>query len=407
MQKIILHLDMNSYFASVEQQANPYLRGKPVGVCEHLGGIIIAPSVEAKRLGISLGTPVWDAVKIWPDIALLPTDPDKYRSVTDRFMNILNDYTDKVERYSIDEAFLDITRYCNGNFNHALLLALEIKQRIRLSVGEWVSCSIGIGPNKLISKIAADLGSGDIDRIYLVQPGEVDSLYEMLELTDIPGIGKRYERRLGLLGIYSLKQLAGYPVNNLINQFGINGYFLNQMANFRDSSEIVLQKDERPKSIGHAYTMPKATSDLVAIKQLMFKLAEKVGRRLRGQSARGRVIHYFHSDKQYRGFSRQKKLSEYIFDSSDIYRSVYSIFSKQRGLYPIKIMGISISGLNFNKPEEPLFECYKKPLCLNEAMDEINDKYGEFTLRRARFLGAPVSWAKETVGFGRTKMAKP
>src|SRR3989338_3671622 len=101
MSKIILHLDMNSYFASVEQQANPHLRGRPVGVCEHLGGIIIAPSVEAKRLGIKLGTPVWEAVKICPQIVLLHTDPDKYRHVTRSFLKILDDYADEVEQYSI------------------------------------------------------------------------------------------------------------------------------------------------------------------------------------------------------------------------------------------------------------------------------------------------------------------
>src|SRR3990167_9306004 len=107
--KIILHIDMNSYFASVEQQANPHLRGLPVGVCEHLGGIIIAPSVEAKRLGITLGTPVWEAIKIFPRIVLLPTDPPKYREITDRFLRILHDYSDEVEQYSIDEAFVDLT----------------------------------------------------------------------------------------------------------------------------------------------------------------------------------------------------------------------------------------------------------------------------------------------------------
>src|SRR3989344_8462289 len=142
MPSIILHLDMNSYFASVEQQANPHLRGKPVGVCEHLGGIIIAPSVEAKRLGIKLGTPVWEARKIYPQIVLLPTDPDKYRHVSTGFMKILCDYSDEVEQYSIDEAFVDITKYCSGNFDGALFLGLEIKQRLAREVGEWVSSSI-------------------------------------------------------------------------------------------------------------------------------------------------------------------------------------------------------------------------------------------------------------------------
>ena len=100
---------MNSYFATVEQQANPHLRGRPIGVCEHLGGIIIAPSIEAKKLGIKTATPVWEARKICPDIVLLKVDPPKVRSVTERFLKIFSEYTDIVERYSIDEAFLDIT----------------------------------------------------------------------------------------------------------------------------------------------------------------------------------------------------------------------------------------------------------------------------------------------------------
>src|SRR3990167_722505 len=151
MSRIILHIDMNSYFASVEQQANPHLRGRPVGVCEHFGGIIIAPSVEAKRMGIKLGTPVWEAVKIFPQIVLLHTDPDKYRHITKKFLQIFRDYSDDVEQYSIDEAFIDATEYCAGNYGEALLLGLTIKQRLKLEIGQWVTCSIGIGPNKLIS----------------------------------------------------------------------------------------------------------------------------------------------------------------------------------------------------------------------------------------------------------------
>src|SRR5438105_1584957 len=107
--RIIFHIDMNSYFASCEQQANPLLRGKPVGVCEHLGGIIIAPSVEAKKFGVKTAMPVWEARKLCPQIILLPTDPDKYRETTRRFLSVLYEYSEDLERYSIDEAFMDMT----------------------------------------------------------------------------------------------------------------------------------------------------------------------------------------------------------------------------------------------------------------------------------------------------------
>lgn len=429
MAKIILHIDMNSYFASVEQQANPHLRGRPVGVCEHLGGIIIAPSVEAKRLGIKLGTPVWEARKIYPKIILLPVDPDKYRMVTAKFLRILGDYTDQVEKASIDEAFVDLTDCCR-NYDEALLLGLQIKQRLRQEVGEWVSCSIGIGPNKLIAKIAADLDGGmigdidpvrnlmptasavpnserlsnGVDRICIVRPEEVMHLYERLQLTDIPGIAHRLEAALHKLGIFTLKQLASYPLANLLNRFGISGYFLHQMANFEDTAEIVTPDVEEIKSIGHSYTLPRPISDLKDIKKLMFKLAEKVGRRLRRQGASGNVIHYFHSDKRYDSFSRQHKIGELIDDGKVIYDAAWRIMSVTLPLqFPIKIMGVTVSGLRFDSPLVPLFPEYQKPAYLTRAMDLINDKYGEFTIRRGRLAEIAEEWAKDTVGFGRMK----
>src|SRR3989344_3097571 len=109
MTKIVFHIDMNSYFAACEQQANPHLQGKPIGVCEHLGGIIIAPSVEAKRLGIKTGTSVWEARKLCPGIILMRVDPPKVRAITERLYKIFSEYSHLVERYSVDEAFLDIT----------------------------------------------------------------------------------------------------------------------------------------------------------------------------------------------------------------------------------------------------------------------------------------------------------
>ena len=426
MQRIILHIDMNSYFASVEQQANPHLRGRPVGVCEHLGGIIIAPSVEAKRLGIKLGMPVWEARKIFPQIVLLPVDPGKLWHVTAAFLRILTDYSDCVEKYSIDEAFVDITQTCGGKYEDALFLGLEIKQRLRLEVAEWVSASIGVGPNKLLAKIAADLGEGDIDRIFVVRPEDIPLLYERLNLTDIPGIGRRMERALNKLGILTLKELADYPVSNLINQFGLGGYFLHQMGNFDPPSSLIPPPpacpvgrqgerenffDEEIKSIGHSYTLPKPTGEIKEIKKLMLKLSEKIGRRMRRKAARGNIVHYFHSgpllhlprtsgEKERGYFSRQHKIDEFINDGRDIYCAVWRIF-EQDSPDRIKIMGVSISGLKFEKPQEPLFKEYKKPIWLVGAMDKINDKYGEFTIKRGRLMGIPREWGKDTVGFAK------
>src|SRR6185436_7054863 len=152
-------------FASVEQQDNPAWRGQPVGVCEHLGGIIIAASIEAKQWGIKTGTPVWEARKLYPKIILTPTHPDRYRFYTARFLKVFGDYTNDVEKYSIDEAFIDATKACNivrpdgqGGYIkvdpwvEAARIAREIKTRMKREVGDWLTCSVGIGDNKLLAK---------------------------------------------------------------------------------------------------------------------------------------------------------------------------------------------------------------------------------------------------------------
>src|SRR6266481_8722345 len=157
-QKVIFHIDMNSYFASCEQQANPFLRGNPIGVCEHLGGIIIAPSIEAKKYGIKTAMPVWEAKKLCPKIILMCADPEKYRSITIRFLKIFSLYTEAIDKYSIDEAFLDLTsniktamtfQKMGDPWKEAKKIALEIKEKIKKEIGVWIRCSIGIGTNKL------------------------------------------------------------------------------------------------------------------------------------------------------------------------------------------------------------------------------------------------------------------
>jgi nucleotidyltransferase/DNA polymerase involved in DNA repair len=178
MQPIIMHLDMNSYFASVEQQDNVLWRGRPVGVCEHLGGIIIAASVEAKRWGIKTGTPVWEARKLYPKIILTPTRPDRYRFFNRCMVKVVSDYTSAVEVYSIDEVFADLTKACNvkksakckvlsakwvdvNPFEEAVNIAKEIKRRFKTEVGDWLRCSVGIAENKLLAKIGSDFKKPD------------------------------------------------------------------------------------------------------------------------------------------------------------------------------------------------------------------------------------------------------
>lgn len=412
---------MNSYFATVEQQANPHLRGRPVGVCEHLGGIIIAASVEAKRFGIGTGTPVWEAKRIYPRIELRKVDPPKIRSVTERFLKIFSDYTDLVERYSIDEAFLDVTNAVGyppheGEkemvWNFALILALEIKYRIRREIGEWLTCSVGIGPNKLIAKIASNLEKPD--GLTLVRPQDITTLYDRLELTDIPGINVRMQRRLNMHGIYTVKDLSEYSEEKLRAEFGLVGYYLKSLGNFKSTSGIVLPGDKPVKSVGHAYTTSYATSDEQEIKKLLFKLSEKVARRLRRKNLWGSVVSCYvrftaekvpFSLRNLRrepslGFGRSHRIKDFINDGRLVYKEAWRIFCSCEVDAPVRMMGISVSGLVENLRDESLFDEYKKPIRALLAMDKINDKYGEFMVRRGTLLDSQYL-VGDTVGFGR------
>src|SRR3989344_1454494 len=455
LSRIIFHIDMNSYFATCEQQANPHLRGLPIGVCEHLGGIIIAPSIEAKRLGIKTGTPVWEARKIDPLIGLLPVDPPKYREITRRFLRIFSDYTSLVERYSIDEAFLDVTNLIGAGeypWSTALLYALEIKQRIRLEIGEWLSCSIGAAPNKLLAKIASDMEKPD--GLTLIKPEDIPGLYERLNLTDIPGIAYRMERRLHDLGIFSLSDLRDYPEEELRQQFGIVGHYLHELGALRNPSVFELDDDQiriietephplkfeaksaeayppsprataddplrtdvrldirtysrrRIKSMGHAYTMPAATDDPETIRRLIFKLSEKVGKRLRARSFAGSVVSCYvryatRGNGESSGEGRGHRIHDLISDGRDIFRAAWKIYQSFHNGHPVRMAGVTVSGLAANVADEPPFERYRRAKRVIMAMDRVNDKYGDFFLRRA-FLLQARALASDTVGFGRMK----
>ncbi|MBI4363438.1 MAG: hypothetical protein HY545_01160, partial [Candidatus Doudnabacteria bacterium] len=285
--KIIL-IDMNSFFASVEQQANPFLRGKPVGVVAsmHETSCLIATSKEAKKLGIKTGTLTYKAKKIYPKIILLKAEPEKYREINRRLVKIFRDYTDRVEVYSIDEAFLQLNpniEYLNpkqyqnpkhkiqNSFEHfnlensnlfsasdlgfrisqPLLVAVEIKRRIREEVGEWLTCSVGIAANKFMAKLACDLQKPD--GLSIVWRQNLPEIYKTKRLRDLWGISRGWEGRFLKLGIRSPLQLLGYPEQNLISLFGKPGYYLWERVNG-------LEKDNIKPSVYPPSLSPSATS---------------------------------------------------------------------------------------------------------------------------------------------------
>ena len=231
--QIILHTDMNSYFASVEQQANPYLRGRPIAVSRKPQDHTIAAAVsnEAKEFGLKSGMPTWQVGKLCPWITFVHGDPAKYAYVSSQIFSILKRFSPLLEVFSIDEAFLDITSVADrhGGSEH---LAKKIKAEIRREIGECITCSIGIAPSKVLAKIASETKKPD--GLVLIPESQVQRWLERTPVTDAFGINKRIAWRLSPKGIRTLADLGQCDLHWLLKKFGTIGYYLHLIGNGKD-----------------------------------------------------------------------------------------------------------------------------------------------------------------------------
>jgi DNA polymerase-4 len=449
-QRVIMHIDMNSYFASCEQQDNLAWRDKPLGVCEHLGGIIIAPSVEAKRWGIKTGTPVWEARKLCPQIILTKTNPDRYRYYTAKFLKVFEDYTKDIERYSIDEAFLDVTRVCNirvvrsettnvsestnrlriitahtDPFAEAEKVAKEIKVRMKTEVGDYLRCSVGIGWSKLIAKIASDMQKPD--GLVVMRPEDKGMLYEKLSLTDIPGIGKRQARRLNDKGIRTLLDLKNCPVGHLRKWFGVMGYHLWSMGQLEGLWHESFSEEAPLKSVGHMYTIAQEFRQRPGVgEKVLYRLSEMVARRLRSLGVGATALAAHVADKDYNFFGGQRQLGSPTSTGQDIFTGArHAILGGLSGSWPETVyrVGVTAFGLAPYRAQLSLFPQVTKRLKVDKALDSINGKYskGEWEEARERaalgrtpsnrggdvILPAPAFFAQDIIrdstGFGRMR----
>lgn len=399
---------MNSYFASVEQQANPFLRNKPVGVCAYLSerGCIIAASKEAKKFGIKTGTLVYEAKKLYPKIFLMENNPDKYRSTTEKIFSIFADYSDMVEPYSIDEAFIDLTGF-GYDFQKGKQLAKEIKKRIRNEVGEWLTCSVGVSETRFLAKLASELKKPD--GLTLLPKTGIDKVLAKMQLTDVWGINFRLERHLKLLGIYNPLQLKNYPVTNLMQVFGLPGYYLWANLNGIEIEKVKNQEQVRPKSIGHSYCIPKWTTDLSYLRKVIMKLCEKTGRRLRANNLEAHAIMAGLGYVEGGGIHKIKRTPEPLFHTPKIFYYADKILFSKPLYAKVRFLAVSVTGLKNFSNQLNLFENDKLIKLRKQAvfLDKINDKYGDYTIFPGR-MWESEDMAKDRIGFRKSvEIKKP
>jgi DNA polymerase-4 len=380
-QPLTMHIDLNSCFAIIEQQANRLIRHKPVAVAAYSSprGAIIASSYEAKALGIKLMVNVREARMLCKDVVILTPDPEKYFDAHRRFKQVLQNYTDEVTPKSVDEFVVDFkgsTAVQNG-------LSLEevgyrIKADIKESLGEYVTVNVGIATNRFLAKLAAGLHKPD--GLDIISAEHIRDIYSQLELDDLPGINKRYRARLNLAGIYTPLQFLDAPAHKLRHEVfhSIVGVYWYLRLRGHEIDSV----DFGRKSFGQQYALGDKTKDPEKLARLLMKLSEKTGRRLRKQNYNAYGIHLWLSFENRMYWSKGKKTKAPIYSTQDIY------LNAQRLLYQVEIparvtnIGVTVFNLQPSTPKQiSLFEDTRLDnRSLAEASDLVNDRYGEFTL---------------------------
>lgn len=426
--KIIVHLDMNSYFASVEQQANPTLRGRPLGVCSYLHeyGCVIAASIEAKRKGMKVGMSVKDARQKVPSAVFIENDPAKYRAVTSRVFSILHELTDKIEHYSIDEAFLDLTGWYRDAAEAAWAMT-RVRQRITTEVGEWLRCSIGIAPTRFLAKTASDMEKPN--GLVIINHDNLDEMLSRLDLEDVCGIGPRMRRRLERAGFHTLIDIKKCSVMNLMQLFGKYGYFLHSKLHGIEVEHLTLPDEALPKSVGHSYCVPLRISREGKIPAVLMKLTERAGRRMRslGQLAgtvsvmvgfrdvggdRSAPIGF--ASPVAHGASDFTRLGEPASDSYTLVGTALNLLHELWQGQPVSFLAVTLSDLSVPNGQTRLSDVgathvspwasssSDRRVRASQMVDKIRDRYGDASI----MLGSMMSLedeAPDRIGFRKTE----
>ena len=380
MTRTVLHIDMDAFFASVEQRVNPSLRDKPVAVCgANTRTVILTASYEARAYGVKTGMMVRDAKACCPSLILVPGNHARYTDVCRRLVAIYQDYTPLVELFSIDEAFLDVTG-CLRLFGDAESIARTIKQRVRHELG--LSASVGIAPNKLLSKLASGLEKPD--GLVIVDRTQVPALLELLPVQALCGIGPALTRRLADLAITTCGELGRAPLPWLVNQFGIVGRKLSAMGRGEDDAPVAPmasdgEEEPQPKSVGHSMTLERDARGHRALEIHLLQLSDMVGRRLRKAGLFGRTVTLTLRYADFTTFGRQRTLGRLVNDDPAIYRAARALAREVALAQPVRLVGVSLSELAPAPAQLSLFEEPRRRQ-LMEAIDAVNDRHGAWTL---------------------------
>lgn len=395
MKPVILHSDMNNFYASVEILFDPTLRGKPVAVAgdeEARHGIVLAKNDVAKRFGIRTGQVLWEARQQCPGLVCVPAHYDRYLHFSAQAREIYTSYTDQVEPFGLDECWLDVTG-STGLFGDGKTIADAIRERIRRELG--LTVSVGVSYNKVFAKLGSDMKKPDATTV--ITPDNFRETAWGLPVSDLLYVGPATTRKLARFGIGTIGGLARADVDFLYWLLGKNGVMLHRFANGQDHSGVRRYYSVPPmKSVGNSTTAPR---DLVGeddVKITLLSLCESVGARLREQNCTCTTVTVGIRDNRLNHYDRQTKLPRPTHNTMDLWEAAMALYQTHHaGGAPVRSLSVKASGLAPAEDMEQLSlfpeeQKAQRRAAIDRALDAIRAKYGYFSIRRAVTLLDPA-----------------
>ena len=386
----ILHVDLDAFFAAVEQRDRPELRGKPVivgGGDPTARGVVSAASYEARRFGVHSAMPLRTAYALCPQGIFLPVDGRKYQRASREVMTILRRFTPLVEPISIDEAFLDVTG-SRALFGDGPAIAAAIKTAVALDVG--LTASVGVATTKLVAKVASDLRKPD--GLVVVAPGDEATFLAPLPISRLWGVGEKTALALAEFGVTRIGELATLPEDVLVRRFGKHGASLAARARGIDPDPV--GAGDPAKSIGHEHTFDVDTSDPDAIERTLLAMADGVAARLRSAGLKAGTIQVKIRNSSFRTITRQRTLADPTDLAEPIWRVALELARPEVRGHRIRLLGVTASHLGERQQlgmfgsDAAVENGGDRRRRATQAADAIRRRYGDAAVTRARLLGA-------------------
>jgi DNA polymerase-4 len=377
-----MHLDMDAFYASVEQADNPALKGKPVIVGGEMRGVVCAASYEARRFGVHSAMPVFQAKKLCPHALFLPVRMERYKEISRGIMEILRGVSPVVEQVSIDEAFVDITgteRLHGPPFD----LAGRIKSRVRECAS--LSCSIGMAPNKFLAKIASDYKKPD--GLTIIEQDAVEEFLRRLPVGKIPGVGKKSGEELRKLGIVFVADMLKFPAGYWEARFGKWGGALYSRALGIDDSPV--EPCSAPKSVSAEHTLSRDTDNTAELEKQILSHAEEVGRELRQQGLKARTVILKIKLSDFKTITRSRTLPE-PFDTTDVlFGAGQKLLADLRPAGKVRLIGIGASNFFFGPSQLKIGLPERntpRGARLDRALDQLRSRFSNDVVVRGRMI---------------------